>query len=404
MRSEVDMLTLTATPIPRTLNMSLSGLRDLSIIATPPLQRLSVKTFVNEWRDLTVQEACFREIKRGGQVYFLHNEVSTIEKTANDLRKLVPQARIEVAHGQMRERELENVMLDFYHRRFNVLVCTTIIESGIDVATANTIVMNRADKLGLAQLHQLRGRVGRSHHQAYAYLIVPPRKVMSADAIKRIEAVESLEDLGAGFSLASHDLEIRGSGELLGEGQSGQISEIGFTLYTDLLNRAVAELKSGKSSGLADIHQGGPEIDLHIPALLPDDYIPDVHMRLVLYKRIASAEDSESSRELQIELIDRFGNLPEAVKNLFAVNSLKRKARSIGISRISANDGGGRITFMDQPDIDPMIIINLIQQAPQTYQFDGKNTLRFSIATSNALERIERIEQLLKTLTSKKAA
>ena len=404
MRSEVDMLTLTATPIPRTLNMSLSGLRDLSIIATPPLQRLSVKTFVNEWRDLTVQEACFREIKRGGQVYFLHNDVGTIEKMAEDLRELVPQARVEVAHGQMRERELENVMLDFYHRRFNILVCTTIIESGIDVATANTIVMNRADKLGLAQLHQLRGRVGRSHHQAYAYLIVPPRKAMSADAVKRVEAVESLEDLGAGFSLASHDLEIRGSGELLGEGQSGQISEIGFTLYTDLLNRAVTELKSGRTDLMLDKRPGGPEIELHIPALLPDDYIPDVHIRLVLYKRIDSAEDNEASRELQVELIDRFGNFPEAVHNLFAVNLLKRKARTIGIERISANDSGGRIVFMDQPDIDPIIIINLIQQAPQTYQFDGKNTLRFSVGTSNARERIDLISQLLETLTAKKAA
>lgn len=404
MRSEVDMLTLTATPIPRTLNMSLSGLRDLSIIATPPMQRLSVKTFVNEWRDITVQEACFREIKRGGQVYFLHNEVNTIERMADDLRKLVPQARIEVAHGQMRERELENVMLDFYHRKFNILVCSTIIESGIDVPTANTILMNRADKLGLAQLHQLRGRVGRSHHQAYAYLIVPPRKAMSADAIKRVEAVESLEDLGAGFSLASHDLEIRGSGELLGEGQSGQISEIGFTLYTDLLNRAVAELKSGKVLDVTESQGTGPEIELHIPALLPDDYVPDVHMRLVLYKRIASAIDDMATRDLQVELIDRFGILPDAVKNLFAINGLKRKARTIGISKISANDSGGRIVFVDQPDIDPMVVINLIQQAPQTYQFDGKNTLRFSVETTYAEERIRCIDQLLESLTAKKAA
>jgi transcription-repair coupling factor (superfamily II helicase) len=404
MRSEIDMLTLTATPIPRTLNMSLSGLRDLSIIATPPMQRLSVKTFVNEWRDITVQEACFREIKRGGQVYFLHNEVNTIDRMADELRKLVPQARIEVAHGQMRERELENVMLDFYHRKFNILVCSTIIESGIDVPTANTILMNRADKLGLAQLHQLRGRVGRSHHQAYAYLIVPPRKAMSADAIKRLEAVESLEDLGAGFSLASHDLEIRGSGELLGEGQSGQISEIGYTLYTDLLNRAVAELKSGKALDTTESQITGTEIELHIPALLPDDYVPDVHMRLVLYKRIASATDDMATRDLQVELIDRFGILPDAVKNLFAINGLKRKARTIGISKISANDSGGRILFIDQPDIDPMVVINLIQQAPTTYQFDGKNTLRFSIETAYAEERIRCIDRLLETLTAKKAA
>ncbi|HEY5733264.1 MAG TPA: TRCF domain-containing protein, partial [Gammaproteobacteria bacterium] len=280
----------------------------------------------------------------------------------------------------------------------------TIIESGIDVPTANTILMNRADKLGLAQLHQLRGRVGRSHHQAYAYLIVPPRKAMSADAIKRVEAVESLEDLGAGFSLASHDLEIRGSGELLGEGQSGQISEIGFTLYTDLLNRAVAELKSGKALDSTESQNTGPEIELHIPALLPDDYVPDVHMRLVLYKRIASAIDDMATRDLQVELIDRFGILPDAVKNLFAINGLKRKARAIGISKISANDSGGRIVFLDQPDIDPMVVINLIQQAPQTYQFDGKNTLRFSIETAYAEERIRCIGQLLEALTAKKAA
>jgi transcription-repair coupling factor (superfamily II helicase) len=391
MRSEVDMLTLTATPIPRTLNMSLSGLRDLSIIATPPMQRLSVKTFVNEWRDLTVQEACFREIKRGGQVYFLHNDVSTIEKMADDLRQLIPQARVEVAHGQMRERELENVMLEFYHRKFNVLVCTTIIESGIDVPTANTILLNRADKLGLAQLHQLRGRVGRSHHQAYAYLIVPPRKTMSADAIKRVEAVESLEDLGAGFSLASHDLEIRGSGELLGEGQSGQISEIGYTLYNDLLNRAVAALKSGKTPELSAPLEQGTEIEIHIPALVPDDYLPDVHMRLVLYKRIANAEDNEALKNLQVEMIDRFGLLPEAVKNLFAVTSLKIQARPIGISKIAANDNQGRFVFMDQPDIDPMVIINLIQQAPQTYQFDGKQTFRFNKDMPTAHDRIQQI-------------
>ncbi|MCW8964959.1 MAG: transcription-repair coupling factor [Gammaproteobacteria bacterium] len=404
LRSEVDMLTLTATPIPRTLNMSLSGLRDLSIIATPPMQRLSVKTFVNEWRDLTVQEACFREIKRGGQVYFLHNDVSTIEKMAEDLRKLVPQARVEVAHGQMRERELENIMLEFYHRKFNILVCTTIIESGIDVATANTIVMNRADKLGLAQLHQLRGRVGRSHHQAYAYLIVPPRKAMSADAIKRVEAVESLEDLGAGFSLASHDLEIRGSGELLGEGQSGQISEIGFTLYTDLLNRAVTALKSGKTPELDEALDQGPEIELHIPALLPDDYLADVHMRLVLYKRIANAADDDELKALKVEMIDRFGLLPEAANNLFKTTTMKIQAKDIGISKIAANENNGRIVFMDQPDIDPMVIINLIQQAPQTYQFDGKQTLRFNLSMPTADERFSMINRLLGQLTVKKAA
>ncbi|MFQ5645151.1 MAG: transcription-repair coupling factor, partial [Thiogranum sp.] len=293
LRSEVDLLTLTATPIPRTLNMSLSGLRDLSIIATPPAQRLAIKTFITEWSANTIREACLREITRGGQLYFLHNEVESIEKIARELRELVPEASIRIGHGQMRERELEQVMLDFYHRRFNILLCTTIIESGIDVPTANTILINRADRLGLAQLHQLRGRVGRSHHRAYAYLVVPHRKAMTDDAIKRIEAIESLEDLGAGFTLATHDLEIRGAGELLGDEQSGQIHEIGFTLYTELLERAVEALKAGREPELEQPLNHGPEVDLHVPALIPDDYLPDVHARLILYKRIASAADED---------------------------------------------------------------------------------------------------------------
>ncbi len=404
MRSHVDMLTLTATPIPRTLNMSLSGLRDLSIIATPPMQRLSVKTFVNEWRDQLIQEACQREIKRGGQVYFLHNDVSSIEKTAEEIRKLVPQARVEVAHGQMRERELEQVMLDFYHPTHNVLVCTTIIERGIDVPTANTILMNRADKLGLAQLHQLRGRVGRSHHQAYAYLITPPRKSMTADAIKRIEAVESLEDLGAGFSLASHDLEIRGSGELLGEGQSGQITEIGYTMYTDLLKRAVAALKSGKTPELDKPLHEGPEIELRVPALLPDDYLPDVHARLVQYKRIANAENHAELKELQIEMIDRFGLLPDAAKNLFATTALKIEAEEIGIKKIAANEAGGRIEFGDKPNIDPALLIGLIQQSPNVYGFDGKNTFKFKIDMLEAEERFHTVSEMLAQLKLKQAA
>ncbi|TNG02299.1 MAG: transcription-repair coupling factor [Gammaproteobacteria bacterium] len=404
LRSQVDMLTLTATPIPRTLNMSLSGLRDLSIIATPPMQRLSVKTFVNEWREVLVQEACLREIKRGGQVYFLHNKVETIEKTANEIRKLIPQARVEVAHGQMRELELEQVMLDFYHRRFNVLVCTTIIESGIDVPTANTIVMNRADKLGLAQLHQLRGRVGRSHHQAYAYLIVPPRKAMTIDAIKRVEAVESLEDLGAGFSLATHDLEIRGAGELLGDEQSGQISEIGFSLYTDMLERAVNALKSGKIPELDQPLEHGPEVEMRLPALLPDDYLPDVHTRLIMYKRIASAPNQDALRELQVEMIDRFGLLPDQAKTLFHVSRLKLQATHIGIKKIEASDSGGRIVFNDNPNIDPMSIIHLIQNQPETYRFDGKNTLRFNQDLPDEPSRFDMVEQLLTRFTLKNAA
>ncbi|MEE8379503.1 MAG: transcription-repair coupling factor, partial [Gammaproteobacteria bacterium] len=293
LRSEVDLLTLTATPIPRTLNMSFSGLRDLSIIATAPERRLAVKTFVSQWNDTMLKEACLREIRRGGQVFFLHNKVETIEKMARDIEELIPEAKVEIAHGQMRERDLEHIMADFYHHRFNILVCTTIIETGIDIPNANTIIINRADVFGLAQLYQLRGRVGRSHHQAYAYLVVPPRNVMTADAVKRLEAIESIQDLGAGFTLATHDMEIRGAGELLGEGQSGHMQEIGFTLYLELLERAVKALKEGKEPELDRPLDHGAEIDLGIPALLPDDYLPDVHTRLIQYKRIASAENDD---------------------------------------------------------------------------------------------------------------
>ncbi|MCA1852350.1 MAG: DEAD/DEAH box helicase, partial [Beggiatoa sp.] len=281
LRSEVDILTLTATPIPRTLNLALSAARELSIIATPPARRLAVKTFVNEWDEHLLREAMVREIARGGQVYFLHNEVETIENIAKKVEALLPEGRVRIAHGQMRERELEHVMLDFYHQRFNCLVCTTIIESGIDVPNANTIIMNRADKLGLAQLYQLRGRVGRSHHRAYAYLVIPPRQVLGADAVKRIEAIASIEELGVGFTLATHDLEIRGAGEILGEEQSGHIQEIGFGLYSELLQRAVADLKSGREPLLDRPLDHGTEIELHTPCLIPEDYLPDVHTRLI---------------------------------------------------------------------------------------------------------------------------
>ena len=328
LRAEVDMLTLTATPIPRTLNMTLGGLRDLSIIATPPADRLSVKTFVGEWHDRQIREAVLREIRRGGQIYFVHNKVENIEGVANDLRKLLPEAEIRVGHGQMSERELETVMLDFYHRQFNVLVCTTIIESGIDIPTANTIIINRADRLGLAQLHQLRGRVGRSHHQAYAYLLAPLRQALTPDAVKRLEAIESLEELGSGFTLATHDLEIRGAGELLGEGQSGQIQAIGFTLYNELLGRAVAALREGREPDLTDPFTHGPEIELGLPALIPEDYMPDVHMRLVHYKRIANARSEVDLDELKVELIDRFGLLPERLAD--------------GGQRLLANERGTR--------------------------------------------------------------
>ncbi|MEE9422350.1 MAG: transcription-repair coupling factor [Gammaproteobacteria bacterium] len=398
LRSEVDLLTLTATPIPRTLNMSLSGLRDLSIIATPPAQRLAVKTFVCEWNTATIREACLREIKRGGQVYILHNKVESIDRIAREIRELVPEATLKIGHGQMRERELEQVMLDFYHRRFNILLCTTIIESGIDVPTANTIIINRADKLGLAQLHQLRGRVGRSHHRAYAYLIVPPRQVMTPDSIKRIEAVESLEDLGAGFTLATHDLEIRGAGELLGDDQSGQIHEIGFTLYTELLERAVTALKAGLQPELDKPLQQGPEIDLHFPALIPSDYLPDVHTRLIQYKRIASATNDDELRELQVEMIDRFGLLPDAVKNLFAVTSLKLVATPMGIRKIDVGDTGGRLIFSSEPKIDPLAIVELIQKKSEIYSLDGTEKFRFRIETEADETRVEAVYTLLNIL------
>jgi transcription-repair coupling factor (superfamily II helicase) len=399
LRAEVDILTLTATPIPRTLNMSLSGMRDLSIIGTPPPHRLAIKTFVCEWDKAVVREACLREIKRGGQVYFLHNEVETIEKMAQDLAMIVPEAQIAVAHGQMRERELEKIMLDFYHRRFNLLVCSTIIESGIDVPTANTIIINRADRLGLAQLHQLRGRVGRSHHRAYAYLVTPPRSVLSADAEKRLAAIESMEELGAGFTLATHDLEIRGAGELLGEDQSGQIHEIGFSLYTDLLDRAVRALKEGRTPDLdKPLHQG-PEIDLLLPALIPDDYIPDVHTRLVLYKRIAGAENDQELRDLQVEMIDRFGLLPEPAKSLFRINALKLKAGPMGIRKIELGKEDGRILFDEEPDIDTGKLIELIQTQPQHYRFDGRKTLRLSGDFATEAERFDKVAELLKLLS-----
>lgn len=398
LRSEVDLLTLTATPIPRTLNMSLSGLRDLSIIATPPARRLAVKTFVNQWNDTLIKEACLREIRRGGQVFFLHNKVETIDKMRRDIEEMIPEARVEVAHGQMRERDLEHVMADFYHHRFNILVCTTIIETGIDIPSANTIIMNRADHFGLAQLYQLRGRVGRSHHQAYAYLIVPPHKAMTADAIKRLEAIESIQDLGAGFTLATHDMEIRGTGELLGEGQSGHMQEIGFSLYLELLERAVEALKAGREPELDRPLDHGTEIDLGIPALLPDDYLPDVHTRLIQYKRIASAKDSNELRELQVEMIDRFGLLPDQAKNLFRVTELKLKATPLGITKIEMGDSGGRIKFASEPNIDPMKIITLIQNQSKTYKMDGQDKLRIVLDMPDAESRIKAVEQFLDEL------
>jgi transcription-repair coupling factor (superfamily II helicase) len=401
LRNELDMLTLTATPIPRTLNMAMSGLRDISVIATPPPGRHAIKTFISEWIDSQIKEACLREIKRGGQVFFLHNDVKTMDKMAEVLSQLVPEARIEIAHGQMPERELEKIMLDFYHQRFNLLLSTTIIESGIDVPTANTIIINRADKLGLAQLHQLRGRVGRSHHRAYAYFVVPPKALLTKDAQKRLEAVEASGDLGAGFMLSSYDLEIRGAGELLGEGQSGQIQEIGFTLYTELLERAVAALKSGKQPELALSLDTGTEVDLQTSALIPEDYLPDVHARLVLYKRIASTETADQLRALKVEMIDRFGMLPEQVKALFSLTELKQQAAVLGLKKIDVHAVGGRLVFGTEPNINTEALITLIQTQPQIYKLDGMEKLKFTKKFADTEEKCEFIGQLLKQLTQK---
>jgi transcription-repair coupling factor (superfamily II helicase) len=379
--------------------MAMAGLRDLSIIATPPVERHPIKTFVSPWNDTLVQEAVLRELKRGGQVYFLHNEVETIENQARKLEALIPEARIQVAHGQLRERDLERIMRDFYHQRFNLLVCTTIIESGIDIPSANTIVINRADKLGLAQLHQLRGRVGRSHHRAYAYLITPPPKAMTEDARKRLEAIESMEDLGAGFTLATHDLEIRGAGELLGDEQSGQIEEIGFSLYMDLLERAVQALKAGRTPELDRPLDHGAEIDLGIPALLTADYLPDVHTRLVLYKRIASAASPEELKELQVEMIDRFGLLPVPAQNLLEITQLKLRVQPCGIKKIEAGPAGGRILFGPEPKVDPARVIKLIQTAPKTFKLDGGDKLRFFQDLTDPAQRISRVSQLVQQLT-----
>jgi len=394
MRSNVDMLTLTATPIPRTLNMSLAGLRDLSIIATPPSNRHAIKTFVGEWDKALIQEACARELARGGQVYFLHNEVKTIQKMTEDLEAILPDTKVRFAHGQMPEKELEAIMSDFYHQRFQVLVATTIIESGIDVPNANTIIINRADKLGLAQLHQIRGRVGRSHHKAYAYLIIPSKKVISANAKKRLEAIESLEELGVGFTLASHDLEIRGAGELLGDDQSGQIQEIGFNMYNDLLARAVKALKAGELPEL-DKSETRTTVDLGVPALIPDDYLPDVHNRLIMYKRIASAKNAESLRDLRVEMIDRFGLLPEAVVSLFEVTRLKQIAQKLGILKLDMGEEGGRILFNEKPNIDPMKIFGLVQQRPWELSIKGQDKLYFEY---EAMESVEQRVQWIKRL------
>ena len=359
--------------------MAMAGLRDLSIIATPPAHRLAVQTFVHAWDDAMLREAFQRELSRGGQVYFLHNDVESIGRMQRQLQELVPDARIGIAHGQMPERELERVMLDFHKQRFNVLLCSTIIESGIDIPNANTIIINRADKFGLAQLHQLRGRVGRSHHRAYAYLVVPDQRSITSDAQKRLDAIASMDELGAGFTLATHDLEIRGAGELLGEDQSGQMAEVGFSLYTELLERAVRSIRQGKLPDVDEPAYRGADVQLHAPALIPDDYLPDVHTRLTLYKRISSARDADGLRELQVEMIDRFGLLPDPAKHLFAVAELKLQATALGIRKLELGPEGGRLQFVEQPAVDPMGVIRLIQGQPRHYRMDGPDKLRITL-------------------------
>ena len=395
LRAEVDILAMTATPIPRTLNMALGGLRDLSIIATPPARRLSIKTFIREHSIALVKEAVLRETLRGGQVFYLHNEVRTIEESARKLGELLPELSIGVAHGQLREQALEKVMSDFYHQHHHILVCSTIIETGIDIPNANTIIIERADKFGLAQLHQLRGRVGRSHHQAYAYLLSPPRSVITSDAQKRLEAIEAAGDLGAGYQLASHDMEIRGAGELLGAEQSGQINQVGFSLYLSMLESAVAALRRGDIPDIDQPLDTGTEVKLHVPALIPEDYLPDITTRLVLYKRIAQANNAEQLREIQVEMIDRFGLLPEPVKNLFTAALIKVRAQQLGISEIDMTDEGGSIEFTTATVVEPAAIVNLIQSDPLCYSLSGSGKLRVKKSLPTLSSRAEFVEALI---------
>ncbi|HCD26985.1 MAG TPA: transcription-repair coupling factor, partial [Gammaproteobacteria bacterium] len=405
LRAEVDVLTLTATPIPRTLNMSLNGIRDLSIIATPPAKRLSIKTFVQPKRSQNLREAITRELIRGGQVFYLHNEVRTIEQTAEALGELIPEARVGIGHGQMRKGELEEVMSDFYHRRLNTLVCTTIIETGIDIPNANTIIIERADKFGLAQLHQLRGRVGRSSRQAYAYLLTPEGGAMTADAVKRLDAIEAAGELGVGFTLATHDMEIRGAGELLGDDQSGQIESIGFSLYMEMLHRAVAAIQSGQlpdvDSPLEPVNQ---EVNLHIATLIPEDYLPDVHTRLILYKRISAAASETELNELQVEIIDRFGLLPLSLKNLFKVTELKLTAQTLGILKVDVGPAKGKLEFSQNTNVEPIEIVKLVQQKSHIFSLDGAATLRFTETLESFEERLDFAQQLLASLSPRASA
>ncbi len=398
-RSEVDILTLTATPIPRTLAMSLEGLRDFSVIATAPQRRLAIKTFVNRFSMGTIREACLRELKRGGQIYFLHNEVNTIQLMYEKLTQLLPEARINIAHGQMRERELEHVMRDFYQQRFSILLCTTIIETGIDIPSANTIIINQANKFGLAQLHQLRGRVGRSHHQAYAYLLTPEEEALGAQAKKRLEAIQTMEELGSGFFLAMHDLEIRGAGSVLSESQSGEMQEVGFHLYSTMLDSAIKSLQAGQEPDIQHPLGVATEINLHVPALLPDNYCHDVHERLVLYKRMANCVDDEQLDDMQRELIDRFGLFPDPAKALLNCHRLRIAAKPLGIIRIDASTDHIQIHFIPNPPIDPVRIIQLIQ-SNREYVLSGPDRLKIQAQIPSVTERVTRIQNLIHTLSA----
>ena len=400
MRAEVDVLTLTATPIPRTLGMALEGLRDLSVIATAPQRRLAIKTFVRSEGNSVIREAVLRELKRGGQVYFLHNDVETIQPRRDRLQELLPEARIAVAHGQMPERQLESVMRDFVAQRSNLLLCSTIIETGIDVPTANTIVISRADKFGLAQLHQLRGRVGRSHHQAYAYLMVPDTETLTKQAQMRLDAIQSMEELGSGFYLAMHDLEIRGAGEVLGENQSGNMMEVGFQLYNDMLAEAVCALKNGEEPDLLSptgVFGGSIDVNLHAPALLPDAYCGDVHVRLNLYKRLATASKAEQLDNLLEEITDRFGKLPAQGQTLFDTHRLRVLAKPYGVVKIDANPQLMNITFKPNPPIEPLRIIELVQKN-RAVKLAGNDKLRIDRALPDPKDRAQFVRDVLRSL------
>ncbi|NCV56579.1 MAG: DEAD/DEAH box helicase, partial [Betaproteobacteria bacterium] len=397
LRAEVDVLTLTATPIPRTLAMSMEGIRDFSVIATAPQRRLAIKTFVRKETEGIIREAILRELKRGGQIYFLHNEVETIENRAQKLRELVPEASIVVGHGQMGERELERVMRDFHAQRFHLLLCTTIIETGIDVPSANTIIIHRSDRFGLAQLHQLRGRVGRSHHQAYAYLLIPDETAITKDAQKRLDAIQMMEELGSGFYLAMHDLEIRGAGEVLGDSQSGNLIEVGFSLYSEMLNAAVRSLKAGREPDLGAPLAVVTEINLHAPALLPSHYCPDIQERLVLYKRLAACEHEDDVRELHEEIIDRFGKMPLPTQTLVQSHRLRLLGQSIGVSKIDAHSQAIVLQFGKDTAVEPGQLIRFLQRRKDAKML-GSDRLRVAMLTEDLDSRSQKVRELIQQL------